>query len=103
MLFAELDQKLSKGPVGLGSMRDFERQCMAAVRSDPANAALYRLLAAAAAQFIDTFDDGPLDVSVAAKAREGAIRLTRIASEAAQAPADAKVAALNEIAQTVLG
>ena len=64
--------------------------------------ALYFLLSAVAARFVDAFEDSPLTLDVTDEAHKRLVAITEKASQYPRMPAEQRLALLNEIAVTDL-
>ena len=61
---------------GVASFETFAAECLAGMKSDPANASLYLLLGLTARQFYDQFSDQPLTVERANDTRKRMVALS---------------------------
>lgn len=88
---------------GVASFETFAAECLAGMKSDPANASLYLLLGLTARQFYDQFSDQPLTVERANDTRKRMVALAQNAEAALREPANAKLDVLNRIALEAFG
>lgn len=90
-----------------GSVRAYDkcaREARARIGGEPENAAALLLIAYAAQHFVDAYDDQPLTVEMAGKEFDHFGEIVRTLDDAyASGDADAKVTALNKVAQMLAG
>lgn len=83
---------------GLATYERFHERMIEQIAADPRQAATARLLAELANRFVDALDRQPLPSSVDTAARERLIGFVERAIATRDAPADARLAFLNELA-----
>ncbi len=84
---------------GVASFETFAADCLAAMKKDPANAAIYLLLGLCARQTYDQFADQPLTVDYANESKSRMLDLARKAEAALGQDAAGQIALLNEMAR----
>ena len=84
---------------GVASFETFAADCLAALKKDPANAAIYLLLALSARQIYDRFADQPLTVEFANESKARMLELAAKAEAALTQDAAGQIAVLNDMAR----
>lgn len=102
-MLSEIIKEFEQRNPGVASFETFAAECMAGMKSDGPNAAIYIMLALTARQFYDQFADQPLTLDQANKTRDRMVSLARTAEAALREPAESKLDILNRIALEAFG
>jgi hypothetical protein len=92
---------LKERPIGIATLRQFQRACEAGLARSPDEAGLLRLLADLTGRFVERYDDQPLVASVAKAAYDRLVALAE-AAHAAESAED-KLQQANELGRADLG
>lgn len=98
-MLSEITSAFEARNPGVASFETFAADCMAAMKDDPANAAVYLLLGLAARQTYDRYADQPLTVDAANESKSRMVALARKAEAAIGGDTAGQIALLNEMAR----
>ncbi|MEW6639742.1 MAG: hypothetical protein AB1586_04485 [Pseudomonadota bacterium] len=98
----ELHDWLTRQHPGLRTYKVFQQKALQLASAEPEHRACYRMLAALADGYIDSFDEEPLPVEVAQQAFERLLGVVSDAEQSIQAPPADQLATLNKIAAATL-
>jgi hypothetical protein len=101
-ILGELYEWLLSQHPGLRTYRSFQQKAMELASTDAEHRALYRLLAALAGRYIESFDEEPLPVDVAKRAFQRLLDVVDDAEKSIDASAPQQMQALNRVAATEL-
>lgn len=98
----DLTNWLSSQHPGLRTYKAFQTKTLQLSTSDTDHRALYKLLAAMAGRYIESFDEEPLPVETANRAYEKLLTIVKEAESSTTAPASRQLQILNRVASTEL-
>lgn len=98
----ELTTWLSSQHPGLHTYKAFRTKTLQLSASDTEHRALYKLLAAMAGRYIESFDEAPLPVKTAERAYRTLVEVVAEAEDSKQAPAPQQIQILNRVASVEL-
>ena len=101
-ILGELSTWLSSQHPGLHTYKAFRTKTLQLSASDTEHRALYKLLAAMAGRYIESFDEAPLPVETADRAYRKLRDIVAEAESSKQAPAPQQIQTLNRVASVEL-
>lgn len=101
-ILGDLTKWLSSQHPGLRTYKAFQTKTLQLSTSDTEHRALYKLLAAMAGRYIESFDEEPLPVETADRAYKTLLDIVKEAESSTAATASQQIQILNRVASTEL-
>jgi hypothetical protein len=98
MTFTQIREAFEGAEPGTDLYKDLQRECLAMIKKEPANAAAYFLISQFSRSYVILFEEEAVTVDVAAKAKAQMLDyLTRLENVSTQTSAEARLSAVNSI------